>query len=364
MHHSNPDHFDNDSRPAAQLLDMDLHGGWKVIEKLDSTQTQTRETFSILYNVESKSQGKAFLKAIDFKSVFEGDSIMDRLYAAIKNFYHERDLLKQCAGLSRVVQLIESGQAHTDPSSFYEVAFYLIFERSNGSVATLVSDLTDLTAGDFLLLMHQTTVALQQLHNKQIAHLDNKPSNILIFDPRGAKLADLGRSIQKGHESPYDNLLCVGDFRFAPLELMYSHYPPEWDTHRLGCDLYLLGNVLYFLIMRQSITQSLRNRLRLFNPYLCPPNPHISYDEVFPFVEDVFPDVIQQIRTHPASSHVPEIADVVTQLCDPDPTRRGLPMNRFASQYSLQRFVSKFDLLHKRNKFAHLLPQPTDKESS
>ena len=355
---------DIDSRPAAQLLNMELSGGWKVTKKIDPAETNTYETFSILYVVKSKSQEKAFLKAMDFESSFTGDTVVDRLRKTIQNFDHEQDLLEKCAGLSRVVNLIGSGDTHTNPDNDYEVAYYLIFERADGSVATLMADQADFTVGDSLLLMHQTTVALQQLHNRQIAHLDIKPSNILIYNQKGAKLADLGRSIQKCSPSPFDDNLCVGDRRFAPLELMYSRHQPLWDTHRLGCDLYLLGNILYFLIVRQSITQSLGNKLRLLNPNLYPPNQFVSYEEVFPFVEDVFPDVIQHLRTHPASARVPEIADVVAQLCDPDPTHRGLPLNKHTRQYSLHKFVSKFNLLHKRNKFAHLAPQTTTQEPS
>lgn len=354
----------NNTRPAARLLNMDLCDGWKVTEKIESAETKTYETFSVLYVVESTSQEKAFLKAMDFESDFKPGTVVNRLRNTIKNFDHECDLLEKCAGLSRIVNLIGSGDTPTNPKNDYEVAYYLIFERANGSVATLMAGQTDLTVGDFLLLMHQTTVALQQLHNSQIAHLDIKPSNILIFSQKGAKLADLGRSIQKCSPSPFDNDLCVGDRRFAPLELRYSHHQPLWDTHRVGCDLYLLGNILYFLIVRQSITQSLGNKLRLLNPNLYPPNRFISYQEVYPFVEDVFPDVIHHLRTHPASARVPEIADVVAQLCHPDPTRRGLPLNKHARPYSLHKFVSKFNLLYKRNKFAHLAPQTTAQEPS
>ena len=348
---------DIDSRPAAQLLGKHLSGGWKVTKKIDTAETKTHESFSILYIVESESKESAFLKAMDFESDFKPGSVMCRLRNTIQNFDHEQSLLEKCAGLSRVVNLIDSGDTHTNPDNVYEVAYYLIFEQADGSVATLMADLADINIGDSLLLMHQTTVALQQLHNEKIAHLDIKPSNILIFNEKGAKLADLGRSIHKCCPSPFDDDLRVGDLRFAPLELMYSHHEPLWDTHRIGCDLYLLGNILYFLILRQSITQSLGNKLRLLDPILYPPRPGISYEFVSPYVKDVFPDVIQHLRTHPASARVPEVADVVAQLCNPDPTQRGLPLNKHTRQYSLHKFVSKFNLLHKRNKFVHLALQ-------
>ena len=211
---------------------------------------------------------------MDFESDFRGgDGVMDRLRNTIQCFDHERDLLEKCAGLSRVVRLVDSGEARTNPASKYEVAYYLIFEQADDSVTTHMCNQNKNNVGHLLQLAHQASVALQQLHNKQIAHLDIKPSNILIFDQAGVKLADLGRSIQRNKPSPFDNNLCVGDRRFAPLELMYSHNQPEWDTHRLGCDFYMLGNILYFLIMRHSITQSLSDKLQQFSPTLRPPKP-------------------------------------------------------------------------------------------
>lgn len=344
-------------RPAAQLVGMNLPGGWQVKRQIHPDETQTSETFSLLYVVESESQGIAFLKAMDLESPFEGDAVISPLLVTLLNFEHERNLLEMCARQSRVIDLLDSGDVHTDPENKYAVAYYLIFEWADDSVTTYMRNQEESNVGQLLQLMHQVTVALQQVHGKNIAHLDIKPSNIMVINPKGAKLADLGRSIQRDMPSSFDNKLCVGDLRFSPLELMYSNFRPDWNIHRIGCDFYMLGNILYFLIMHQSITISLLNKLRQLNPAFYPPNQEISYETVSPHIAEVFPDVIQELRIKAHSLRVPEIANIVSQLCDPNPANRGLPMNRGTNRYTLRRFVTKFNLLYTRNKFSHLLPK-------
>ena len=48
-----------------------------------------------------------------------------------------------------------------------------------------------------------------------------------------------------------------------------------------------------------------------------------------------------------------DVTSLVRQLCDPDPRERGHPKNKIAStKYSLERYVSTFDLLAKRAEWA------------
>ncbi len=256
--------------------------------------------------------------------------------------------------MNRVVNLIDSGETRTSSNSPYEVVYYLIFELADSDIRAYVQHEDNYNIGHLLLLMHQVTVALQQLHSDKIAHLDIKPSNVLIFYQKGAKLADLGRSIQNGQPSPFDSLTRVGDRRYAPPELLYPVTCPEWETHRLSCDFYLLGNLLFFLITGLSLTHELLNRLKILYEYYHPKHRLVSYDEAFPYVNNVFLQIIRELRSELQFTALPEVSNIIRQLCDPDPTQRGLPMNKGTNRYSLQRFVSKFNLLHKKSKFSHL----------
>lgn len=351
-------------RPAAQLSGMELPKGWKVESPSFAPENSTGGTFSVPYMVKSEKGGKAFLKAMDYASSFASESVMERLYKSIQNYFHERDLLQRCTGMNRVVRLLDCGETHVNTNDQYSAVFYLIFELADSDIRAHVHRQEKDNIGHLLQLMHQVTVASQQLHNAQIAHLDIKPSNVLVFGQMGAKLADLGRSIENGQNSPFGSLDCVGDKRYAPPELLYANVRPEWKSNRVGCDFYLLGNLLFFLVTNSSLTQLLSIRLESLNASFHHQNRSISYDEVFPYVNRIFLQIIRELRNDPRTAFVPEIADIVKQLCDPDPAQRGLPMNRGISRYSLQRYVSKFDLLHKRNKYFHLLRERTKQELS
>ncbi len=283
-------------RPADQLAGMDLENGWRVEYKMKPREDSTGGTFSVPYIVTSREGERAFLKAMDYTSSFAGHTVMDRLFDTIQNFRHELGLLQRCTGMSRVVRLLDYGEAHVNPNEPFSAVFFLIFELASNDIRAHVQSQDDDNIGHFLLLMHQVTVALQQLHLGEINHLDIKPSNVLMYCQRGAKLADLGRSIQNGETSPFSSLSCVGDMRYAPPELLYAGVRPEWQTNRNGCDFYLLGNLMFFLITQTSLTQLMLGRLAKLNAAFHHSNRSISYGEVFPYVNKVFFQIIRDLR--------------------------------------------------------------------
>ena len=75
-----------------------------------------------------------------------------------------------------------------------------------------------------------------------------------------------------------------------------------------------------------------------------------DYHEVLPYVREAFARSIGNIRKNMQTKHSNEIIRIVRQLCDPDPERRGHPLNHKSkgSSYSLERYVSKLDLLARR----------------
>ena len=362
-HHDNYNGFNNGPTPAERLAGMELCNGWRVENIAFPPEMSTGGTFSVPYMVYSETRGKAFLKAMDYSSSFANDSVMDKLLDTIQRYRHELNLLQSCAGMSRVVRLLDWGETRISTPNPYDVVYYLIFELAECDIRVHVNHQENNKIFHQLQLMHQITVALQQLHNKQIAHLDIKPSNVLVFDTQGAKLADLGRSIKNGQSSPFDSFACAGDKQYAPPELLYPNAPFEWKTHRLGCDFYLLGSLMFFLITERSMTELLFKRLQISNESYHFDNPAVSYDDAFPYVLKEFLQIIRELRNDPQLTPSADIVDTVKQLCDPNPAKRGLPMNKGANRYSLEKFVSKFNLLYQRNKFSRLPVTPTTRES-
>ncbi len=78
-------------------------------------------------------------------------------------------------------------------------------------------------------------------------------------------------------------------------------------------------------------------------------NWHGTYDEVLPQVTQAFTRVLEDLQTQIPEEVRPEIIQIVRELCNPDLSRRGHPRGIGGyAQYSLERYVSRLDLLCKR----------------
>ena len=261
----------------------------------------------------------------------------------------ERDVLAKCSakGLSRIVKVLDFGtiQPHSaDPSS---VVQYLILELADHDIRSFVEWGQVFQTAWTLRIMHNVTVALRQLHSIKIAHQDLKPSNVLIFNRNSSKLTDLGRAFDRHAKSPFDSIPFAGDLTYAPPEVLYGCIPHEWKTRRLGGDIYLLGSLFAFFCANVSMTHLLSSRLDQkyhWNKWTG------KYDEVLPYIQFVFAQIIREFRgnIHPKFSN--DIAEMVRHLCNPDPTLRGHPknINANSNKYSLERYVSLLDLLARK----------------
>jgi len=176
------------------------------------------------------------------------------------------------------------------------------------------------------------------------------------------KLGDLGSSTQYKNPSQSDHYIMAGDPEYSPPELRYHKHgdlPYGWTMRRIGCDFYMLGSVIHYLSTGTTLNPMLFEKL---DQNLWPDQWAGSYEEVFPFVQASFLQCIVELRrtVHPAISS--DIASVVMQLCNPRPEERGLPMNHGYNQFSLRRFVSKFNLLCRRNELEPWNNEPISQE--
>ena len=338
--------------PAHRLIGQELRNGWKVTGRANPPDGLSKGRNSVCYFVLSDRGEKAFLKAFDYHThLMVPEDAADSLYEATREYRYERKLLQLCdkEELSHIARIIDHGGFRLEKNDPFSLVQYLIIERADNDIRSFVGHQKESKLSWTLNMMHQVTVAAQQLHSINIAHQDIKPANVLIFDNVMAKLGDLGRSTQLDNPSPYDHYIVAGDKRYSPPELLYHKYgelPYDWNTRRLGCDFYMLGNLIHFMSAGTTVNAMLFEKL---DRNFWPDRWASSYDGVFPFVQACFLDCIGELKmtTHPAIAS--EIANVVKQLCNPRPEERGLPMNQGFSQFSLRRFVSKLNLLHKRN---------------
>ena len=234
----------------------------------------------------------------------------------------------------------------------YSIVQYLIFELAEeGDVRSYIKFGKAFDEAWSLRIIHSAAVALRQLHSVEIAHQDVKPSNMVIFKGDYSKLADLGRASDRNNTSPHDDLTLAGDRTYAPPELLYGHIDPDWNTRRLGCDMYLLGSlVIFFYFGGVSMTHLLLNRLDVkYRPKKLNGVYIDGYNNVLVYIQHHFIQIIRELREL-ESEHSEEIANSVKQLCNPDPEKRGHPIDvkRGQNQYNLERYISIFDRLARK----------------
>ncbi len=335
---------------AAEMLEgVDLANGWKVLDKVPRPSTATGGCFSVPYFVErrdGKLVQRAFLKALNMRQLMAEQDFVKAMERHTRAFNFEKETLELCRGkrLKRIAALLDSGEYRSQQSP-YPVA-YIIFELAEGGDAR--RQLARLGAFDLawtLRTLHQVAVGLQQLHGQGIAHQDLKPSNVLFFEAFGAKLADLGAADAQANASisPRGALAVAGDVNYAPPELAYGEVSQDWKVRRLGCDLYLLGNlVVFFFTGGASLNAVLYPKLDPAHRWL---HWHHDYRTVLPYVRHAFEEALSEVARDIPLSVRAKVMEVLRWLCDPDPKRRGHPTDLGISQFNLERVISAFDLL-------------------
>jgi serine/threonine protein kinase len=337
--------------PAEQLLGMKLDGDWHVVEKLPRKAGATGGTFSVGYIVERPDGSRAFLKALDFSSALLSPDPAGMLLILTQAYTFERDLLARCRArrLDRVVQAISDGTVRVDATPA-GVVQYLVFELADGDVRTQMHAARAFDEAWALRSLHHIATGLRQLHGQGIAHQDVKPSNVMVFGARYSKLGDLGRASALGESPPHEAMPVAGDRTYAPPELLYRAGPTEWSERRYGCDAYLLGSMVVFMFTGVSMTALILAEL---DPAHRVGAWRGTYADVLPFIRDAFARAVQRFSASVPDSLRPDLVEIVHQLCDPDPKFRGHPKTRGnpVTQFSLERYMSRFNLLAARAEY-------------
>lgn len=328
---------------------MKLDRGWSVLSQNGRSPGATGGYFSVGYLVQHTSGKKAFLKAIDLSSAFSSPDPTRTLQILTEGYNFERDLLKECGdhGLDRVAIAIDDGNVRIPRGGPTDVVPYLIFDLADCDVRTQVDISKSFDLALRLRAMHHITTGLWQLHKHSIAHQDLKPSNVLVYGGKESKITDLGRAASQGRNPPHEDCHVAGDQTYAPPELLYKHLSPDWHTRRQGCDAYLLGSMVVFLFAGSAMTPELFKGI--------PPTHHYkvwtgTYLDVLPIVQNAFGHAITKIKEQFDEDLRADLTEIVLQLCDPDVSRRGHPkmLGTKTVQFSLERYVAKFDLLARR----------------
>jgi eukaryotic-like serine/threonine-protein kinase len=333
--------------PAYQLAGLALDGGWHVASSV-LAPPPTGGCFSVGYHVEKADGTKGFLKALDYSRALQSEDPPTALKPLIDAFEHERNLLTLCRAnrMSHIATAITHGAVDVPGGGLLSRVSYLIFERADRDARAHLALAQQFDAAWRLRSLHNVAVALRQLHSREIAHQDLKPSNVLVFGNL-SKVADLGRASQFGVTAPHDGDPFAGDPQYTPIEVCYGQVDPDWRRRRLGADLYLFGSLIHFFFAQIGMTSAFQLELNVAHH---PSNWGDSWVVVLPHVRDAFQRIcrdFESIAQQSIGTDAAELTTLVRYLCEPDVALRGHPLNRgnAATQFSLERFISRLDVL-------------------
>jgi serine/threonine protein kinase len=346
--------------PAQRLVGEKLDGDWTVVEHLDLQNITSGGHFSESYVVQHASGRKAFLKALDYERVLKfATDPAARLHELTQSYLYERTLLFRCRdrNLDRVVMPVSDGTVRLEGAGGLSggVVQYLILELGDGDLRVQAVKAMQLDEAWTFRALHHIATGLNQLHGQRIAHQDLKPSNVVVFaaaadtgaqKSRTFKVSDLGSATARDLAAPHDHYDLLGDPTYAPVELLYKHIDPDWDRRRFGCDIYLLGSMVAFCFSGLGITSLIQHHLAPDHSWHKWNGP---YRDVLPHIYDVFDRVVDDATGSVRQELRSDVAEMVRELCDPDPLRRGDPASRGYSgtQYRLNKYVTRLD------RFAH-----------
>ena len=332
---------------ANNMLGLTLTNGWIITEQV--SKSATGGNFSVGYKAVGPNGRKAFVKAMDYTAAIVnarrmGVAIADALKNVTQDYTFERDFCLRCKDLSlkRVAHAIDHGQHTVDPNDILGTVDYLIFELADGDIRSCLDAQTEFSKVFALRSLHHIASALFHLHSANMAHQDLKPSNSLYFGTEGTKLTDFGRSWSEDILSPYDALDYAGDPHYCPPEIFLNGTPIDLKTRKFGCDMYQFGSMIVFYFTRISFNALLMSHLSRSGRKTHWTG---SFGQFLPYLQAAFADAIDEFSSQVPAKFRSDLTQMVQQLCEPDPSRRGHPSDRKGLQFSMQRYVSKLNCL-------------------
>jgi len=330
----------------AELPGVALEKGWHIDSPRPCATDATGGQFSASFIAKHKDGRLAFVKVLDptvDKSLSPNEQLLD-LQNRLAIFNYETALLEKCdkTQIKRVVRIIGKGSMRL--SSYSHDVHYVMLELAQNDLREHASLQNSLNAAFNMHIIHQTSVALEQLHFNQIAYQDLKPSNVLLFEELKLKLGDMGHAHDRGSPRPGYNGTLAGDPAYAPPEQLFGYQLAEWNQRRLATDMYLLGGLIVYMFTNVSLTALIAGQLRPQHHWDAWPD---EFADVMPYLREAWNAALEEFSLTIPETIRNELVVLTRHLTDPDPLLRGHPRNRAGSDthYGLRRFSSRFNVL-------------------
>lgn len=343
---NSPEKSPEEDSPAEQLAGLVLLDRWVVTQKYLLDEGDTGRTRSCCYHAVDLDGCAVFIKAFCFELLdLAGDT--EELQRQLAEFHNERKIHEHCSSTRRVTKILGHGHVVIDGRAVH----FLVCEAGSASLRRSQPPGDEgIPASVRLKALRQITSALIQMHKLRVAHQDLKPSNAVAFAADDiVKIADLGSASCSDLPSPpHDEEAYAGQVNYVPYELLYSRaVQPNWYRRRIGCDVFLLGNLIFTSFAGYSLSAFLLHALPV-------PLRHTTYHGEY---EQVLPDLVVKHRELVPillaecipDFLVSDVVDLVLRLCHPDPLRRGMGnAGAIEGPFDLQRCEGRLNTLSRK----------------
>jgi serine/threonine protein kinase len=194
--------------------------------KYDMVKLLAVGAYALVYQIQSKSSMKKFALKVIEKRPMEIRLLLPQLV-------REVEALSECAHMPNIVRLHESTETSTH--------IFLRFELCKTSLEDLCIQKGPMEEEEALRWLHQSCLALQEMHANGIIHRDVKPSNLLIDRQGKLRLCDFGFVCRE-----QDALSGIaGSPNYSAPEASCHNTP----AHTIKVDIYSLGASLQHLLL-------------------------------------------------------------------------------------------------------------------
>ncbi len=170
-----------------------------------------------------------------FGIVYAGVQLASNQRVALKffkrGFSHELEGLVRLGEHPYIAGVLDANDSHDPP--------YLVTQLLHESLgAYMERKAAPIEVDKAARWLEQMARALYFIHQRNVAHCDLKPDNVLLDDEEQARLIDFGQSTARGQRANLGTAFFMPPEQVVSVLLKHSKPTPGWDVYALGATFY------------------------------------------------------------------------------------------------------------------------------